>query len=320
MTMPNFLVIGAAKGGTTALHRYLTQHPEIFMSRRKELRFFPFENQRPDYRGPGDDFDVSLMVVSLEEYRAQFAGSEGYAVRGESSPIYLYLPQSAERIRHHIPEVKLIAILRHPVDRAYSNYLMVKRDELETLSFAEALAAEDQRVADRWGHRWHYRRKGFYAAQLKRYFDVFRREQLRVYLYEDYVSDPVGLMQDVFRFLNVDDSFVPDMSVRHNESKLPRSRALQVFLTEPRRAKNLLKPLVPARWSRRIGDYFRRQNLTKPMLPEELRRRLIEVYREDITELQEMLGRDLSGWLDDRCSIRRASEARVPEERSAKPA
>jgi hypothetical protein len=297
MTMPNFLVIGAAKSGTTALHRYLTQHPEIFMSRQKELRFFPFENQRPDFRGPGDDVNIASIVVSIEEYRAHFAGAEGFRARGETSPLYLTMPQSAERIRHYIPEAKLIAILRHPAERAHSQYLMIRRDGFEKLDFEEALAAEDRRVADGWGTRWQYRRRGFYAAQLKPYFARFGREQLRIYLYEDYLSDPVGLMRDVFRFLDVDDSFVPDMSVRHNESKLARSRGLQVFLTEPRRAKNLLKPFIPARWSRRVGDRLRRLNLTRPTLSAETRRRLIEVYREDILELQEMLGRDLSGWL-----------------------
>jgi hypothetical protein len=297
MTMPNFLVIGAAKSGTTALHRYLKQHPRIFMSTPKELRFFPFENQRPDFRGPGDAIDATTMITSIEDYRAHFAAAADYPARGEASPLYLYFPQAAERIRHHIPDAKLIAILRHPADRAYSQYMMKRRDGREPLSFHEALAAEEQRIADGWSHHWHYRRRGFYAVQLKRYFDLFRREQLRVFLYEDYVTDPIGFMQDIFRFLDVDDTFVPDMSVRHNESKMPRSRALQVFLTEQRFAKNLFKPLLPARWSRRIGDRLRRQNLTKPPLPENLRRHLIEVYREDILELQGMLGRDLSHWL-----------------------
>lgn len=295
--MPNFLVIGAAKSGTTALHRYLKQHPRIFMSTPKELRFFPFENQRPDFRGPGDAIDATTMITSIEDYRAHFAAAADYPARGEASPLYLYFPQAAERIRHHIPDAKLIAILRHPADRAYSQYMMKRRDGREPLSFHEALAAEEQRIADGWSHHWHYRRRGFYAVQLKRYFDLFRREQLRVFLYEDYVTDPIGFMQDIFRFLDVDDTFVPDMSVRHNESKMPRSRALQVFLTEQRFAKNLFKPLLPARWSRRIGDRLRRQNLTKPPLPENLRRHLIEVYREDILELQGMLGRDLSHWL-----------------------
>jgi Sulfotransferase family len=297
MTMPNFLVIGAAKGGTTALHRYLKQHPQIYVSPQKELRFFPFENQRPDRRGPSDYTTKEPIITDIEEYRSFFAQGAGYPARGELSPLYLHFPRSAERIRHHVPDVKLIAILRQPAERAYSHYITMRRDGLERLDFAEAIAAEDRRVADGWWHRWHYRHKGFYAAQLKRYFDLFRREQLRVYLYEDYVADPVGLVQDLFRFLNVDDTFVPDMTVRHNESKLPRNRALQVYLQESRRTKDLIKQFVPGKLSRRIGDRLRRLNLTKPAFPEEMRRRLTEVYREDILKLQDMLGRDLSHWL-----------------------
>jgi hypothetical protein len=125
----------------------------------------------------------------------------------------------------------------------------------------------------------------------------YLKQHPQIYMNEDYISNPLGLVRDIFRFLNVDESFVPDMSVRHNESKLPRSRALQVFLTEPRAAKNLLKTLVPARLSRRIAERLRRRNLTRPTLSDETRRRLTEVYREDIEELPEMLGRDLSHWL-----------------------
>ena len=297
MTMPNFIGIGAAKGGTTALHRYLKQHPQIYVSPRKELRFFPFENNPPDYRGPGDDADAANMTTSIEDYRAQFEGSEHYPARGEISPLYMYLPTTAERIRRHVPGAKLLAILRHPAERAYSHYLMIKRDGLETLGFEEALADEDRRVAEKWGHRWHYVRRGFYAAQLRPYFELFDRGQLKVYLYEDYVSDPAAFMRDLFRYLGVDDTFVPDMSVRHNESKLPRSRALQVFLTEPRAAKNLLKTFVPRALSRRIGDRLRRDNLTRPTLAPETRRRLTDLYRADIKELQGMLNRDLSHWL-----------------------
>ncbi len=297
MTLPNFLVIGAGKSGTTALHRYLKQHPDIFMSSPKELRFFPFEGRRPDFSGPGDKADIETIVKTLEDYQAHFSEGAHFPARGESSPLYMYYPRSAERIRHYVPDVKLIAILRHPADRAYSQYLMKRRDGIERLKFGDALAAEERRIADGWSHHWHYRRRGFYAAQLRLYFDLFKREQLRVYLYEDYVADPVGLMQDIFRFLGVDDSFVPDMSVRHNESKIARVRALQPFLTEPRAAKNLLKSFIPERWSRRVGDRLRRHNITKPPLPETTRRRLTEVYRDDIDELQGILGRDLSHWL-----------------------
>jgi len=299
MTMPNFLVIGAGKGGTTALHRYLNQHPQIFMSEPKELSFFPFEERPPDFRGPNDDEDFARQrVTSLDDYRACFAGAAGYPARGESSPVYLYYPESAARIRRHIPEAKLIAVLRQPAAAAYSRFLMLRRNGVERLSFVEALAAEDRRVAEGWAHRWHYIRRGFYAKQLRPYFDLFPREQIRVYLYDEFVGNPVGFVQDIFRFLNVDDSFVPDMSVRHNESKVPRSRAVQTYLLEPRRAKELIKRFVPATLSRRVGDRLRRMNLSRPPLPDKLKRELTEVYREDILELQRMLGRDLSHWLD----------------------
>lgn len=297
MTMPNFIVIGAAKSGTTALHRYLKQHPEIFMSQQKELRFFPFEEHLPDFCGPGDKTDKDTIIKKIEDYRACFVQGAEYPARGEASPLYLYYSRSAERIRHHIPDAKLIAILRHPADRAYSQFLMKKRDGREPLCFSDALAAEEKRTSNGWSHHWHYLKRGFYAAQLKPYFELFKREQLKIYLHEDYLADNVSFIQDIFRFLNVDDTFVPDMSVRHNVSKLPRSRALQVFLTEPRLTKNLLKPLIPARWARRIGDHLRERNLTKPPLPQKIRRQLIEIYREDILKLQDMLQRDLSHWL-----------------------
>jgi hypothetical protein len=295
--MPNFLVIGAAKGGTTALHRYLKQHPEIYMSHPKELRFFPFENQSPNFLGPGDNDDVPSMIATIEDYRACFAAGERFRARGESSPLYLYYPRSAERIRHYIPDVKLIAILRHPAERAYSQFLAKKRDEGEPLSFRDALDAEDQRTADGWSHHRHYRQRGFYAAQLKPYFDLFSREQIKIYLYENYLSDPAGLVRDLFGFLNVDDTFLPDMSVRHNDSRMPRNRALQKYLSEPRLSKNVVKQFVPAKASRRIGDRLRSLNFTKPPLPEEMRRQLTEVYREDILKLQDMIERDLSHWL-----------------------
>jgi hypothetical protein len=108
----------------------------------------------------------------------------------------------------------------------------------------------------------------------------------------------VGLMQDIFRFINVDDTFVPDISVRHNDSRYPRNFSLQTYLVEPRKSKNLVKQLVPTRLSRRIGDNLRRRNLHKPPIPEALRRHLTEIYREDIIKLEQMLGRDLSHWLE----------------------
>ena len=295
MTMPNFLVLGTAKAGTTALHRYFIQHPEIYMSQPKELRFFPFENQQPNFRGPGDE--KWAYITNLEDYSTYFSAGADYRVRGEAAPIYLYHARTPERIRHHIPHAKLIAILRHPTDRAYSHYLIMKRDGYEPLNFREALVAEDQRVAANWSPNRHYRRRGFYTQQLQTYFDMFKSEQIAIYLYDDFVRDPLRFMQTIFRFLDVDDTFVPDMSERYNESKLLRSPALHDFLAERRPSKDLLKPLIPFRIRKRIKHHRNSRNLAKPPLAPELRRHLTEGYRDDIRKLQDMLQRDLSHWL-----------------------
>lgn len=295
--MPTFLVIGAAKSGTTSLHSYLGQHPDVFMSRTKELQFFPWEGQRPEPRGPGDAAWAASVITSVEEYRSHFADAAGYKARGESSPSYLYFPRAAERIRHYIPDAKLIAVLRHPADRAHSHYLMLRRWGWETLSFEEALAAEERRTREGWGHTWQYLRRGFYGAQLATYLELFRREQLKVYLYDDLLADPVGLAQDIFRFLGVDDAFAPDVSRRHNVAALPRHRGLNDYLTSPSPSRALIRRLLPDGLARRVGDRVRRLNQTRPRLPGRLRRRLIDRYREDVVKLQEIMRRDLSHWL-----------------------
>jgi hypothetical protein len=224
---------------------------------------------------------------------------------GEASPMYLYVPGTAERIRGYVPEAKMVAILRNPVDRAYSNYLHMVRDQREPLpTFEEALEAEQQRIEDRWYVSWHYKQMGFYHEQLRRYLDIFEREQFRIYLYENFEEDAIGVLQDIFRFLGVDDSFVPDVSQRYNESGVHKSgllRSLHTYLLKPGPLKSLLKPLVPTRFRRkavsRVVSGIRERNLVKPPFPPEVRARLVEDYREDILKLQVLLGRDLSNWL-----------------------
>src|SRR5437867_4308222 len=120
--LPTFLVIGAARSGTTALYLYLRQHPNVFMSRDKETNFFAFEGEALDFRGPGAEF-VNNSVVTLNAYLRLFADAPENAAIGEASPLYLYSLHAAERIHARLPDVRLIAILRNPIEQAYSHYL-----------------------------------------------------------------------------------------------------------------------------------------------------------------------------------------------------
>lgn len=162
MILPNFLIIGAAKSGTSSIYDYLKQHPQIYMSSIKEPIFFAFEGEQIDEFGPFNDDPLAKgtltnSATNIDDYQALFRDVDGEKAIGEASVRYLYFSKSPNRIKKYIPEAKLIAILRNPVDRAYSHFLMNLRKQFEPLNdFSKALQAEEKRKLDNWGWDWHY--------------------------------------------------------------------------------------------------------------------------------------------------------------------
>src|SRR6266508_1178917 len=188
-------------------------------------------------------------------------------------------------MRREIPDVRLIAILRDPAERAYSSYLHMVRDGREPLSsFDEALKEEDARVAAEWEPLWHYTRLGFYHTQLQRYYDQFPREQIAVCLYDDFEADPTRVVQGIFSFLGVDPSFVPDMSTRHKVAGTPRSAALHAVLTRPNAAKTLAKRLLPVEVRGRLYAALMRRNVVehRDKLCHRTKQHLRRLYSEDV--------------------------------------
>lgn len=285
MNMPNFLVIGAMKAGTTALYHALKQHPQIYMSHIKEPHFFTYEGEQLNYAGP---------VTDLESYHQLFEEASQGTIKGEVSPSYIYSPKAPERIKNYLPNVKLVAILRNPVERAYSNFLMAVRQGDETLSFTQALEQEQQRIKNNWGLLWHYQSKGFYAEQLQRYFKLFNQEQIRIYLYEDWNNHPTGLLQDMFGFLDVDSAFTPDTDSRHNTSGIPQNNIVKTLVQKTYPLRFIYRKLA----SEELRSHVKKQVFHKPILSTQLHAQLIDLYREDILELQTLLQRDLSSWLE----------------------
>ncbi len=297
MTMPNFLIIGAAKSGTTALYHYLKQHPQIYMSPTKETEFFAFEGETLDFQGPGDRGRAS--ITNFEAYQAQFQAVTTETAIGEAATVCLYSEKAADRIFYYLPNAKLIAILRDPIERAYSQFLMFVRDEREPiLDFAKALQEEENRIRDYWAWGWRYVQLGFYSVQLQRYYERFDRNQIKVYLYEDLSNSPIQVIQDIFTFLGVDATFVPNMSTKPNISGMPKNQVWHSFLRKPHVIKETFKPLVPVQLRKKITMTLRNQNLVKPQLSPQIRQQLLPVFREDILRLQELIGRDLSPWLE----------------------
>ena len=302
MTMPNFLIIGAPRCGTTSLYHYLKQHPQIYMSSIKEPTFFVLEGRSREFAPDRERGREGRTIYDLEAYQALFAAVIDEIAIGEASIQYLYSSRAPDRIKYHIPEAKLIAVLRDPAERAYSSYLMSVRRGLETITdFAQAIQVElDQPES---GLKWWQKRRnleaGFYHRHLQEYYERFDAQQIGVYFYEDLKADPARLVQDVFRFLGVDPSFSPDLAVEYLVSGTPKNGLGRSFLRLSRSPiKDLLKSVIPDRLGHRLVYAVESRILTKPpSLDPKIRADLIEIYRADILQLQDLLQRDLSHWL-----------------------
>jgi hypothetical protein len=297
VTLPNFLVIGAAKAGTTAIWHYLNQHPQIYMSAHKEPRFFALCGRPVDFCGPGD-MTRFRFVTDFDEYERLFDGVDRETAIGEASPWYFYVPSAAPAIKERLPDVKLVVILREPVERAFSNYLHAVAEGLEPLrTFREAMEAEEERIQAGWSPRFHYKQKGFYHRQLSHYLKYFDREQLRIYLYDDFVEDPAGLLEDLFAFLGVDAGFEVDVTQRHNVSRLPRSGALARILREGNFLTRTVGHLIPGAFRGKFREKIAAFNeIPRPVLSSEDRSRFSREYREDVLHLEELIGKSLNRW------------------------
>ena len=226
--LPNFLIIGAAKAGTSSLYDWLNQHPQIFMSSIKEPNFFALENENLNYdsRSVVEEY-LAKCITDIETYQKQFQGVSNEIAIGEASPMYLYSSEASKNIYKLIPKANLIVILRNPIERAYSNFLHHIQHNLETTSnFIEGIEQEKQRIENNWWWGFHYINAGFYYLQLKRYYDQFDVNQIKVVLYEDLIQNSLDTLRDIFSFLGVDKNFVPDMSIQQSKSGVPDNKLL----------------------------------------------------------------------------------------------
>jgi hypothetical protein len=311
--LPDFFLVGAVKAGTTALHLFLDQHPEIYMSPVKETNFFSQADMdeahfNRDYRhdvnvgldryleGPMNRTIHIANVQRWDQYRKLFRDATGYRMVGEASNSYLLCPSAAAAIAEARPEARILMMLRNPVDRAWSQYIMNLRLG-KTLSedFIEEFEADSAAEHQGWGVSHNYRELGRYAGQLERFYAHFPRERVKVLLYDDYRADPAAAMRDIFAFLGVDPDVRVDTDRRPNEAAVPRFKRLNYLLFQSGIV-NRVKRMVPESWKGAAKNaMFSKADI--PTIGERERAYLRDVYREDVGRLGELLGRDLGGWL-----------------------
>ncbi len=307
MALPDFLVIGAPKAGTTAIHAAMTKHPALFLSDPKEPKFFLCSGTPPHrggHAGPGDGHSMREWIWRRDRYEALFDNAPAGTLRGESTPFYLYDLAAQARIARLVPDVKLIAVLRDPIDRAYSNWLHLWSDGLEPVSdFSAACRVEEARVAAGWAPFWHYLRLGRYGGQLLHLFSLFPREQVHVLRYRDLVDEPADTLIDIWRFLGVDTGVVGVVAPENTRPYVTpswRASVLGSTIRAGARAGAHAPPRVWRRLSAPLTRARQRGGGPRPELATEVRRALLEGLADDIGLLEELTGWELDDWTGDR--------------------
>ncbi|WP_129677430.1 sulfotransferase [Candidatus Chloroploca sp. Khr17] len=297
--LPDFIVLGAQKAGTTALRHVLAQHPQIYLPDFPEPAFFAFEGGAPAFIGPQSPRSRFGLIPSINAYTALFAKASPQQVMGDISSHYSYCwpERTAICMHHYIPDARLIAILRHPADRAYSAFNMMRQKGLEPLAdFAAALAAEHTPARSRWTPDFHYRRNGLYYAHLASYFRLFGAQQIRIFLYEEWTARPSWVLAEICRFLGVAEPPPLDVNQRHRESLRPRSMTALRVLHRGRRVIEPLRDIMPGWLRARLHAWLWVRPAT--MVPA-VRSDLTTSYAADIHMLEGLIQRDLGHWLAD---------------------
>jgi hypothetical protein len=304
VALPDFLVIGAPKAGTTALHAALARHPGLYMSPVKEPKYFLTDGPPPARGGPGDPQTYREHVWRRTDYEALFSAAPPGALCGESTPFYLYDRMAQRRIHALIPHARLIVILRDPVERAHSNWTHLWSAGREPAGdFLRACWEEDRRVAAGWSAFWHYTRLGRYGEQLGHLFSLFPREQVLIFRYRQLLEAPARTLDETCAFLGVAQQIIteiPRENVTAHPRRSPAHTAMSMLLRGTEAAGRRLPGTAGNGPTTRLERRLQRDARPRQPLTWQERLALIPVLESDIRLLEKITEADFSEWLQPR--------------------
>ena len=284
MPLPDFFVIGTFKSGTTALSYLLRQHHRIFLHPVvKETNFFA-----PDVR-------LGFRIGDRADYEDLFRSAAPDQKIGEICPSYLYSQVAAGLIRRTVPDAKLIAVLRDPAERAFSDFMMHVRDGRRRPEDLRPQIEREMRGTLLPGDR-PVLAQGLYASQLSRFWALFPRSNMKMILHTDLKNGALNTLNDLFDFIGVERLGQIEVDEIYNVSGVPRSRTFQYLINRVRRKRRVFKSIMPEGLRKRAMR-IANKNLRKVPMSSELRSLLVSYYRADILALQNEIDRDLSAWL-----------------------
>lgn len=299
--LPNFLVVGTAKSGTTSLFHYLNQHPDIHLPI-KESHLFndPFLLKKDSI--PEGKKDRRENVENLDQYKKIFSFDKRPAkLLGEIGTGYLYDYEYAiPKIKQILGDIPIIIVLRNPIDRAYSSFQHTVKLSKGDHSFEESLKKEEERIKNGWHFMWHHAKLGYYAQQVSAYQDAFSK--VRIAFFEDLEKDSDEFMRMIIEFIGANANININTSKVFNRTTIPKSLFFRFINSDKNPLKIVLRPifraLFPSEKRRNIKEKVRSYKSAEySEMRKETKKRLIALYRDDIGRLEKIVQRDLSIWL-----------------------
>ncbi|NNC95215.1 MAG: sulfotransferase [Chitinophagales bacterium] len=297
--LPDFFIVGAPKCGTSAVASYLREHPDIFMPYRKELHHFATDLYKSDSR----QFDKSFFYSFFEEAKNE-------QIVGDASVFHLYSKTAAINIKQFNPEAKILMFLRNPTDMLYSYHSQLTYNGDENLpDFEEAIKAEEDRKKGiripsdvKFPSMLYYSDVVRFTEQIKRYYDVFPKEQIKIIIFDDFKSNTNSVYAEILRFLNVDNSFNPDFKVI-NPNKVSRSPILRrIYGKKPAFIEQIGRLVLPSKKLRRkLLQKVKSANtkhVARPKLQADTKAELILKFKPEVQKLEDLIERDLSSWYE----------------------
>jgi len=280
-TWPNFFIVGASKSGTTSLDAYLNEIPEVYMSPKKEPRHFHNFLHEPYLK----------RIKETSKYLSLFKKVQNEKAIGEASPTYLFDPDSPKLIKKSVPHARIIIILRDPVERSFSHYLMLKVTGRETESFHQVI----QRGIKREKNSKEYNAcldRGLYFNQVRRYFEIFGQDKIKVLIFEEFFKDPEKTIKEILDFLDVKSESLSKIEKSYNVYREPTGKAAELILKNSILDKIAVN-VIPQNIRRRLKESLTEKPKEKPKMSEMDRHSLESYYYQEVKNLQQLLRRTL---------------------------
>jgi len=292
--LPDFLIVGASKCGTTALASYLAQNKQTFITEPKEPKYLSYKFLKDAYKGPGDNYTLKKCVKTLSDYKNLFKSAPRETIKGEASVDMLFhykdvIPQ----IKQIVGDPKIIIMLREPSKRAFSAYSHLVRDERETYTFEEGLEKEEQRLNGDYEFIWAYKTEGFYYEPVKAYLENFSK--VKIVFFEDFIKNELATVNSVLKFLGAN-SVKELKSISQNKSGQPKSKFINRFFLRDNIFKSILKGAMPQSLRNKLKTEIQERNLKKIDKNPETLESLRKEFAQHNQKLFKLLSKEQTIW------------------------